>query len=173
MGSIASVVRMVLWTTVVTESRQFFEDTTTTAPPRRHDPPSHPKSPCGDEVRQPTAYLSHQHARRGPCAVLPVLSQASEGCPMLGDTDRVFRPHHCQARAEKEGACVGVAVNVERDRIICDRWAVLPVLSQSPEECQMLGDTDRVLRPHHGKARAEKEGACVGVAVNVERQNHL
>ena len=38
---------------------------------------------------------------------------------------------------------------------------------------QMLGDTDRVLRPHHRKARAEKEGSCVGVAVNVEGPNHL
>ena len=37
----------------------------------------------------------------------------------------------------------------------------------------MLGDTDRVLRPHHRQARAEKEGACVGVAVNVEGPNHL
>ena len=55
----------------------------------------------------------------------------------------------------------------------CGPRAVLPVLSQSPEECQMLGDTDRVLQPHHRQARAEKEGACVGVAVNVEEPNHL
>ena len=27
---------------------------------------------------------------------------------MLGDADRVFRPHHRKARAEKEGSCVGV-----------------------------------------------------------------
>jgi len=38
---------------------------------------------------------------------------------------------------------------------------------------QMPGDTDRVLQPHHGTARAEKEGSCVGVAVNVEEPNHL
>ena len=88
---------------------------------------------------------------------------------MLGDAGGVLRPQHCQARAEKEGACVGVAVNVERDRIICK----LPVLSQAPEECQMLGDTDRVLQPHSGTARAENEGSCVGVAVNVEEPNHL
>ena len=37
----------------------------------------------------------------------------------------------------------------------------------------MLGDTDRVFRPHHRKARAEKEGSCVGVAVNVEGLNHM
>ena len=51
--------------------------------------------------------------------------------------------------------------------------AVLPVLSQAPDGGQMLGDTDRVLRPHHGTARAEKEGACVGVAVSVEGPNRL
>ena len=28
----------------------------------------------------------------------------------------------------------------------------------------MLGDAGGVLRPHHGKAWAEKEGSCVGVA---------
>ena len=88
---------------------------------------------------------------------------------MPGDTDRVLQPHHGKARAEKEGSCVGVAVNVERDRIICK----LPVLSQSPEECQMLGDTVRVFRPYHRNTRAEKEGSCVGVAVNVEGPNHL
>ena len=42
---------------------------------------------------------------------------------MLGDTDRVLQPHHRQARAEKEGSCVGVAERL-RDRILCDRWAV-------------------------------------------------
>ena len=87
------------------------------------NPPGHPKTPPADEVRGPPAYRPHQHARRGPCAVLPVLSQASEGCEMLGDTDRVLQPHHRKARAEKEGACVGVAERL-RDRIICDRWAV-------------------------------------------------
>ena len=50
---------------------------------------------------------------KAPCCATSVLSQASEGCQMLGDTDRVLRPHHRQARAEKEGSCVGVAVNVE------------------------------------------------------------
>ena len=38
---------------------------------------------------------------------------------------------------------------------------------------KMLGDADRVLRPHHRQARAEKEGSCVGVAVKVEEPNHL
>jgi hypothetical protein len=37
----------------------------------------------------------------------------------------------------------------------------------------MLGDAGGVLRPHHCQARAEKEGSCVGVAVNVEGPNHL
>ena len=38
---------------------------------------------------------------------------------------------------------------------------------------RMLGDTGGVFRPHHHKARAEKEGSCVGVAGNVEELNHL
>ena len=50
---------------------------------------------------------------KAPCCATSVLSQASEGCQMLGDTDRVLRPYHRKARAEKEGSCVGVAVNVE------------------------------------------------------------
>ena len=50
---------------------------------------------------------------KAPCCATSVLSQASEGCQMLGDTGGAFRPYHRQAWAEKEGACVGVAVKVE------------------------------------------------------------
>ena len=61
----------------------------------------------------PRPHRPHQHARRGPCAVLPVLPQSPEECQMLGDADRVLQPHHGTARAEEEGSCVGVAVKVE------------------------------------------------------------
>ena len=82
------------------------------------NPPGHPQTPCGDEVRRPPAYFTHQHPRRGSRAVLPVVSSSPKACVLPGDTDRVLQPHHRKARTEKEGSCVGVAVNVEEERIL-------------------------------------------------------